>query len=256
MISTLPNNSVDLIIADPPYFQIKGDFDFVWDTVEEYIDWCKEWIQLCKKVLKPTGSFYIWGAIGYHKGYALPKIADWIENEKLFLVQNWITQKNTRGYGQSRYIQAREELLFLTSSEKYTWNKAELNIPRNRSDLGANGKLRSNTNKPCSDVWDDITEASQSSNQRFKDSSGKNFPTVKALALCDRIIQASSNEDDLVLIPFAGAGSEIISCINNRRNFISSEKISDYIQSIIIEQRIKQKNLNVDLTDNTYYIKS
>lgn len=268
LLLSLPDNSVDLIIADPPYFEINGEFDFVWDNVEEYITWCKEWIQLCKKVLKPTGSFYIWGAIGYHKGYALPKIADWIENKNLFIVQNWITQKNTRGYGQPRYIQAREELLFLTTTREYTWNRAELNISRNRSDLGANGKPRNNTNKPCSDVWidicdgpwdnevwDDITEASQSSNQRFKDRLEKSFPTVKALSLCDRIIQASSNIEDLILIPFAGSGSEIISCIDNKRNFIASEINSIYVEDIILN-RIRGKNLNVHKINNIYYTSS
>lgn len=223
---------------------------------------------MCKKVLKPTGSFYIWGAIGYHKGYALPKIADWIEKENLFIFQNWITQKNKRGYGQPRYLQTREELLFLTSSNTYTWNKAELDIPRNRSDLGANGKSRKNTNKPCSDVWvdicdapwdnevwDDITEASQSSNQRFKDRSGRNFPTVKALALCDRIIQASSNTDDLIFIPFAGSGSEIVSCINNKRNFIASEINHVYVEDIILH-RIQKNGLNVNKINNIYYTSS
>ncbi len=261
LLLSLPDNSVDLIIADPPYFEINGEFDFVLNNVEEYITWCTQWIQLCKKVLKPTGSFYIWGAIGYQKGYALPKIADWIERENLFVIQNWITQKNTRGYGQARYIQAREELLFLTVTQEYTWNRAELNIARNRSDLGANG----NTNKPCSDVWidicddpwddavwDDITEASQSSKQRFKDSSGKRFPTVKALALCDRIIQASSNPGDLILILFAGSGSKIIISINNNRKFIAAEINPIYVKDIILP-RIKKNSLDVHKMNNIYY---
>lgn len=44
LLLSLPDNSVDLIIADPPYFEINGEFDFVWNNVEEYISWCTQWI--------------------------------------------------------------------------------------------------------------------------------------------------------------------------------------------------------------------
>ncbi|WP_297136912.1 DNA-methyltransferase [Terrisporobacter sp.] len=238
----LDDKSVDLIIADPPYYKIKGDFDYKWDTVDEYIEWSKLWIKEFKRILKPSGSFYLWGAIGYNKGFALPKIADWIESENMFTIKNWITQRNTRGYGNcNTYMKSREELLFMvhdSNSTFYTWNTPYLNEKSSRKDLGANNKPRKNSNKRCSDVWFDITEASQYSNQRFKISDNKNFPTVKALNLCDRIIKSSSNKNDLVFIPFAGSGSEIVSCINNKRKFIASEIEQSYIKEIILNKRI------------------
>lgn len=236
-MKTLPNKCIDLIIADPPYYQIYGDFDFIWETVDDYIKWCKTWITECNRILKDNGSFYLWGAIGYNNGYPLFKLADWIENNKMFKVKNWITQRNTRGRGTSKcFMKAREELLFMTKSDNYTWNTAYTNDKSQRKDLGANGKPRKNEYKRCSDVWIDITEASQSSNQRFKDSEGNSFPTVKAIELCDRIIKASSNEEDLIYIPFAGSGSEIVSCIINNRNYIATELNKGYIE--IIKGRI------------------
>jgi site-specific DNA-methyltransferase (adenine-specific) len=235
MKKLVPNETVDLIIADPPYFEIYGEFDFVWKSLDEYLSWCKEWILECHRILKSTGSFYLWGAIGYNKGYPLFKLADWIENEDVFKVRNWITQRNTRGKGNKKgYMCAREELLFMTKTDGYTWNTAYTEEKSNRKDLGANGKPRKNKYKRCTDVWIDIAEASQSSKQRFKTSDGKSFPTVKALKLCDRIIKASSNEGDLVYIPFAGSGSEIVSCINNKRNWIASEINEKYVNEIII----------------------
>lgn len=232
---TLPDECVDLIIADPPYYKIYGDFDFIWDNVEDYLDWCKEWSLECERILKPTGSLYIWGAIGYNIGFPLFKLIDFLETNTKLKTINWITQRNTRGRGTVRgYMKAREELVFMTKSKNYTWNNAYTNEKSNRKDLGANGKPRINEFKRCSDVWIDITEASQSSKQRFKLSDGTNFPTVKALALCDRIIQSSSNENDLVYIPFAGSGSEIISCINNNRNYIATEINKKYIDEVII----------------------
>ena len=41
-MKTLPNECIDLIIADPPYYKICGEFDFIWNTVDDYIEWCKQ----------------------------------------------------------------------------------------------------------------------------------------------------------------------------------------------------------------------
>lgn len=251
----LDDQFVDLIISYPPYFKIKGDFDFTWETVDEYIEWCKLWILEFKRILKPTGSFYLWGAIEYNRCFALPKIANWIESNGVFTIKNWITQRNTRGYANCKsYMKSREELLFMvhnSSTTIYTWNTPYLEEKSNRKDLGSNNKLRKNSNKRCSDVWFDISEASPSSKQRFKTTDNVRFPTVKALKLCDRIIKCSSNENDLVFIPFAGSGSEIISCINNNRKFIASEIEESYIKDIILSQRLGSLNISYNyIKDN------
>jgi site-specific DNA-methyltransferase (adenine-specific) len=231
-LKELPNDSFDLIIADPPYFQIYGDFDFVWESVDQYLDWAKTWIKECHRVLKPTGTFYLWGSMGINNGYPLPKLADWIENEKLFIVQNWITQRNSRGRGTKHgYMQAREELVYMTKSEDYTWNTAYTDQRSERTDCGFDGK---NEFMRCSDVWIDIAEASQSQHQRFKTSDGKAFPTVKAIRLCERIIRASSNPGDKVYIPFGGSGSEAVACKMLDRQFVITEKNPEYVNQIII----------------------
>ena len=158
-----------------------------------------------------------------------------MKQKTCFKVRNWITQRNTRGFGSAKgYMKAREELVFTTKSDEYTWNPAYTEEKSNRKDLGANGKPRKNEFKRCTDVWCDITEASQSSKERFKLSNGESFPTVKAQKLCDRIIKASSNEGDLVYIPFAGSGSEIVSCIRNNRKWIASEINEGYVNEIIL----------------------
>lgn len=258
----IKSNSVDLIIADPPYFEICGGFDYQWENVNTYIDWCKSWLEKCERILKPSGTIYLWGAIGYNKGFALPQIAKWIEDTDLFKIQNWITQRNCRGYATKKnFMSCREELLFMTKSkDNYTFNIQYLEEESNRKDLGYNGKPRKNTYKRPSnvwndnpednilninDVWTDIAEASQSSNERFKLSNCKSFPTVKALKLCNRIILSSSNKNDLVFIPFAGSGSEIISCLQNERNFIACEKESIYIDEIIIPRINKLNTSNM-----------
>lgn len=160
-----------------------------------------------------------------------------IEDQSLFFRQNWITQRNTRGIGtKTNYMSAREDLLFLTKNESnYTFNIPYTEEKSSRKDLGANGKPRKNEFKRVSNVWNDITEASQSSIERCE------HPTVKAQKLCDRIIQTHSNPGDTIYIPFAGSGSEIISAIKNDRKYIASEIDAEYIQ--LIQTRMKEFNV-------------
>jgi DNA modification methylase len=233
--SKIENESLDLIIADPPYFEICGDFDFVWKNVEEYIEWCKVWILECKRTLKNTGSLFLWGAMGFNKGYALPRLAYWMEQKDIFRVNNWITQRNVRGRGMKHgFMQAREELLFCVKSNAFIWNNAYTEEKSNRKDLGANGKPRKNEFKRVSDVWIDIAEAAQSSNERFHYKDGKSFPTVKPYKATKRIIESTSNSGDLVYIPFAGSGTECKVCKDLNRNWFASEINKNSIEEIII----------------------
>ena len=62
ILKCLPSESIDLVIADPPYYHMRGDFDFVFQSVPEYLDWCTVWVGECYRVLKPTGAFYCWGS--------------------------------------------------------------------------------------------------------------------------------------------------------------------------------------------------
>ena len=224
----LKEGSVDLIIADPPYFEICGDFDFgVFKNVKEYLEWSKVWLKEAKRVLKYNGTLILWGGVG-HKPLTFARLAVMIEDEKLFNIKNWVTQRNTRGIGtKTNYMSAREDFLFLTKSENYTFNIPYTDEKSTRKDLGANGKPRTNTHKRVSNVWCDIAEASQSSIERCF------HPTVKAQKLCDRIIQTHSNKNGLVFVPFAGSGSEIISAIRNNRQVIGCELNEDYYKQAI-----------------------
>ena len=231
-LKTLNNESIDLIIADPPYFQVYGKFDFTFKSEKEYIEWCKKWLLECKRVLKDTGTLILYGSLGKRQ-ITFARLAVMIEDEEMFLRQNWITQRNTRGIGtKTNYMSAREDILFLTKTKNYTFNIPYLEEKSERKDLGSNGKPRKNKFKRVSNVWYDIAEASQSSIERCE------HPTVKAQKLCDRIIQTHSNENDIVLIPFLGSGSEMISAIKNNRKAIGCEIDEKYV--ILALERVKR----------------
>lgn len=248
-MKAIQDEKFDLVIADPPYFRIKGDFDFIWENVDEYIEWSKKWILECKRVLKPTGSFYLWGKIGYGKGFPLFKLANWMEENFVFQIRNWITQRNTRGRGTKKgFMEAREELIFATKTDQFTWLPAYTAEKSNRKDPGADGKIRKNEFKRASDVWVDITESSQSSKQRFYLGDGTPFPTVKPLAACERIINSSSNPGDLVFIPFGGSGSEAIACQRLNRDWRLCEINGKYINEVILPRFFSEKSLTSSQT--------
>lgn len=225
ILPTIPDNSVNLVIADPPYFQIFGDFDFgTFKNKEEYLNWSLTWLKETKRILTGDGTLILWGSVGKRQ-ITFARLAIMIEDMNLFYRQNWVTQRNTRGIGTGKnYVSAREDFLFLTKSEKFTFNVPFTEERNLRKDLGANGKPRKNLYKRVTNVWFDITEASQSSKERCA------HPTVKALKLCDRIIQTHSNPGDQIFIPFVGSGSEVISSIKNERKAFGCEISPEFVE--------------------------
>lgn len=59
--NTLPDKSVQLIIADPPYFEVKGEFDFIWKSFDDYLQDVERWAKECKRVLADNGTLFWWG---------------------------------------------------------------------------------------------------------------------------------------------------------------------------------------------------
>lgn len=239
-MKTLPSECVDLIICDPPYYKIvKDEWDNIWKTEEEYLKWCEEWTKECYRILKPAGNFYVWGTMGKHKEHQYLKYI--IKTEEIgFIFQDWITWKKQKGRGSRKgYMWIREELVQFTKTNNYTINTPYLDeIAKNHGRLS---KDKINY-KRCGNVWVDINEVTVGN---LIHTERVNHPTQKPLKACDRIINTSSSEGDIVYIPFAGSGSEIISCINNNRNYIATETNKEYIDNIInlrIENTYKELN--------------
>lgn len=242
----IPNEYIDLIIADPPYFSIvKEDWDNQWETKDEYLLWCEKWINECKRILKQTGSMYIWGEVG-EKSDTIIHIKLLADKIGLYF-KDWITWKKQRGMGNRKgWLYTREELLwYVKNNKKFTWNeKNQYSTERRKRDGGKDiikpsqtGYLAKSLFKRITNVWIDISECTfDVSKQNL---SNKHL-TPKPVELSERIIKVHTNENDLVYIPFAGSGSEIIACIKNKRNYIATEINNDYITNIIIPRIQKE----------------
>jgi len=229
----LPDQYLDLIIADPPYYKmVKNDWDNQWKTEQEYIKWCLEWINESYRILKNDGNFFIWGGLG-EKNIAFARLIVAVEDCTNFIRKNIITVKRTKGRGSSKNVMpCREEILWIVKNKNNsTFNKSYT------TDLKQQYGYKRNKDKPdfkvTGNVWTDIVFPWWGS----KDEKYIN-DCQKPLKACNRIIEMASNENELVYIPFAGSGSEIESCIKNSRNWLATETNKKYIDEII-EPRIK-----------------
>lgn len=226
-MSELQEESVDLIIADPPYNLKKnfGNNSDQWEDIERWHDWNKQWIDQCIRILRPTGSIFIYGIHHY-----LCYIQCYLYEKKLQYQRQiiWYYENGFSGYKTLNAFY--EPILWFTKTNEFIYH--EIREPyksqsRLKHKITKNGKVW-NPNplgRLAGDVW------------RFPTLAGKRFaqektahPTQKPLALSDRLVKHFSNKGDLIFIPFAGSGSECVSCLQNNRNFWATEINPDYIQ--------------------------
>jgi len=251
IINSIDNNTIDLIISDSPSNGLVNDkWDNQWKTEDEYIDWYISIIKEYERILKDNGTVYIYQWIGKRNPLTMAKLLLEISKHTNLIFQNIITWRKDRGFGvDNNYMYVREEILFYTKSNNYTFNVQYGNIKRNYIRKGGKSYYKrvgnvwieiNNDSFPVQNIFDDINEQTYEKiyNDRqieySLDTKAKSFhSTSKPIQLSERLIKASSNKNDIVLIPFAGSGGEIISCINLNRNYIGIEINKDYCEEII-----------------------
>ncbi len=222
----LEAESVDLIIADPPY-NLKKDFGNKsdhWETVQEWLKWSKEWIDESVRLLKPNGNLFIYG-IHHYLCYIQCHLY-----EKNMRYRRQIIWHYENGFSGYKTLNAfYEPLLWFSKTDEFTFH--EIREPyksqeRLKNKITKNGKVWTPNpeGRLAGDVWCFPTLAGK----RFENEK-VNHPTQKPIGLCDRIVKHFSNPDDIVFIPFAGSGSECVSSINNKRKFLATEINTSYI---------------------------
>ena len=226
LLADLPERSVDLVFADPPYnLQLAGELfrpnnsrvDGVeddWDRFEglaEYDAFTRAWLQGVRRVLKDDGTLWVIGS--YHNifrvGTALQDLGYWILNDVIWRKTN--PMPNFRG---RRFTNAHETLIWAAKSQdaKYGFNYAAMKA------LNDDLQMRSDWLIPL------CTGA-----ERLKDEDGKKaHSTQKPEALLHRVVLAASQPGDLVLDPFLGSGTTAAVAKRLHRRFIGFERDPDY----------------------------
>ncbi len=223
----IPEKSVDLIIADPPYNLRKtyGSTTFSKKKAEEYEDFTRKWLSAVKPLLKDNGSIYV--CCDWESSLIIGKVLG-----ELFTVRNRITWQREKGRGaKANWKNGMEDIWFATNSDKYTFNLNAVKVRRRvlapyRVDgspkdweESAEGKYRDT----CpSNFWDDITVPFWSMPENTA------HPTQKPEKLVAKLILASSNKGDTVFDPFAGSGTTLTVAKKLDRHYIGIEKEKQY----------------------------
>lgn len=223
LLQQLMPESVDLILIDPPYYDMVGQkWDKQWKSIDDYVRWFHNIAQMSSAVLKPHGSFIFCGAVGIENFRPFWSLMMDLDASDFLHYRNTITWKKRRGYGKSHdYLFCREEIAWYSKSggrTDVTFNIPYTNIKRGYS--GFNKKYPAKSEyKRVSNVWDDIPELMRPERQ-----------TQKPVELMERFVLTHSNPDDLVVDLFAGTGTTGVAALKNGRRFIGCDTDSKVIQ--------------------------
>ncbi|MEB2804965.1 adenine-specific DNA-methyltransferase [Campylobacter upsaliensis] len=203
ILNDIKSQSIDLIFADPPY-GIGKDFGIskdIFANANEYLEWCKVWIDSCMRILKPNGTMYFMSSTQF-----MPFL-DCYVSEKYFVINRIVWTYDSAGVQpKNKFSSSYEPILMITHNKNspYVFNKSDILV---EAKTGAKRKLidyRKTPPKPYnsfkipSNVW-------HFNRVRYKMIEYENHPTQKPESLLKRIILTSSNKDDIVLDPFAGS---------------------------------------------------
>lgn len=226
LLKKLRPQSVDMIFADPPYF-LSGDGITCsagkmvsvkkgkWDEkigIKEKHNFNKKWIRACKRVLKDDGTIWISGTM--HNIYSIGMALE----EEGFKVINNITWKKLNP---PPNISCRA---FVHSTETILWAKKDIKKSKHKFNYDVMKEL--NDGKQMKDVWE--TSLTKPSEKKC----GKH-PTQKPVALLEKIILASTDENDLILDPFNGSGTTGIVASRLKRKYIGIDKEKEYLDLTI-----------------------
>lgn len=279
ILQDIPKKSVDLIIADPPYFKtINEKWDFKWRTEEDYLEWAEKWIKELSKVAKTNSSFWLFG---YPK--ILSKLLPIIEKYDFKFRQQIVVDKGMRAVSgratrkYKMYPNTTESIFFFVKNNQPNVKRF---LKERQKELGLTAKeineklgVKSNGGGvwslytgenilgqiPTKEMWKKLQEI-----LNFKmDYSEVNFvfnpqmgltnvwtdidfyeekryhSTQKPLKLIERLIKTSSNEKMIVLDPFLGSGSTAIASKKLNRRYIGIEKDREYCK--ISRNRLKEE---------------
>jgi len=225
LMKTLPEESVDMVFADPPYnLQLGGDLlrpnntvvdgvDDAWDRFDDlgaYDAFSRAWLAEARRLLKPDGTLWVIGS--YHNifrvGAILQDLGFWILNDVIWRKTN--PMPNFRG---RRFTNAHETLIWCARDKE---SRYRFNYEAMKS-LNDDLQMRSDWTLPLC-----------TGQERLKIDGRKAHPTQKPEALLHRVILSSTEVGDLVLDPFFGSGTTGAVAKRLRRRFVGLERDPDY----------------------------
>ncbi len=231
-LKKIPSNSVSLIIADPPY-NLGKDYGNNHDLkgFDEYLDFTKQWLFESKRILKEDGTIYVFMGVRF-----VSYLYDVMDRKMGLFFNSWINWHYTQGLGKTKGFSPRhDDILMFTKSRKFNFYLDNIRIPqkyyRSRNNMrGANP----------GDVW-------LFSHVHYCNENRQKHPTQKPEGLIERMILASSKENDLIVDPFSGSGTTLRVCQQLNRQCIGIELNPEYVENT--KNRLNKEFIGFDSVD-------
>ncbi len=242
LLESFEDQTFDLIFADPPYFLSNGGFTCkggkrvpvgkgAWDEsrgVEEDHQFTLAWLEACKRVLKPTGAIWVSGTqhVIFSVGFAMQKLG-----YKVLNTVTWYKPNASPNLSCRYFTHSTEILIWAAPKQKgklqHTFNYPQMkavnggkqmrdvwNLPRaGEEELDAEGEGK---------VWSQLTP-------RKSEKAHGGHPTQKPLALLERVIASTTQEDALVLDPFNGSGTTGVAAVGLGRRYVGIDLDPNYL---------------------------
>jgi site-specific DNA-methyltransferase (adenine-specific) len=226
ILAAIPENCVDLIFADPPYFLSnngitchagrmvsvnKGDWDRSRGPDANH-EFNREWLAACQRVLKPNGTIWVSGTshVIHSVGFAMQQLGFKLLNDI-----SWVKPNPPPNLSCRYFTHATETIIWAAKNAK---SKHTFNYKHMKEIAGG---------KQMKSVWEIFPPAKDE--KRF----GKH-PTQKPIALLERILLAASNEGDLVLDPFLGSGTTALIALRLSRQIVGVDSEQTWIQLALV----------------------
>jgi site-specific DNA-methyltransferase (adenine-specific) len=240
LLAKIPESTVDLVFADPPYFLSNGGITCQngrmvsvnkgsWDKskgADANHEFNRAWLAACQRVLKPNGSIWVSGTahVIHSVGFAMQQLGFKLLNDI-----SWVKPNPPPNLSCRYFTHATETIIWAARDKKsrHTFNYQEMRrLAGGKQMKSFFGKIDF-TEEEISEVPDHywLVQAPKTDEKVY----GKH-PTQKPLALLERIIQSSSNEGDVVLDPFMGSGTTGVAAFKLRRQFIGIELETGHIE--------------------------
>ncbi len=269
-LKSMPDNYINLIYLDPPFYTQKKQkltdrnnneyhYDDIWASKEEYLDFIKERLIEMKRVLKQDGTIFL--HCDRYASHNLRVLLDEVfghnnfQSEVIWTYKRWSNSKKG-------LLNSHQTIYFYSKTDEFTFNQlyqdysATTNIDQIMQERErVNGKttykkdsngeiIKSKSKKgvPLSDVWD-----IPFLNPKAKERTG--YPTQKPINLLERILQIASNKNDLILDPFCGSGTTLVTAKLMDRYYIGIDTSQDAV-------KISEKRLEQPIRSNSHLLKS
>jgi len=272
IIKHIESESIDLIYLDPPFFTQRThklatkdntkEYSFTdkWDNINAYKDYIQERLLECQRTLKATGSIFLHcdKTASHYLRFALDEVFGYsnFQSEIIWTYRRWSNSKKG-------LLNSHQTIFFYSKTDSFKFNQKYDNYSPSTNldqifqerERVSNGKSKYKTDQngevvysqskkgvPLGDTWD-IPFLNPKAKERV------GYPTQKPILLLEKIIELTTNENDLILDPFCGSGTTLVAAKLLNRQFLGIDKSEDAVE--LAKQRVlKPFKTNSNLLEN------